>query len=438
MVLKSTGSPACVLRFANERSTPVRVLWLDYEGDEVPYGTVQPHCSFNQATYTKHPWRLRDEATGEIVGEYVGPTATLTVTVGGTRVVPGLHRVPQANVTHPVFGTYRQRGEVMGVPIMAFDCVAQEAVGLAVETMCYMLADVDNAVVTRLVEQGGEVAIIGCRQLTSDIPAHSHLKGLQCGNGGGTYDESTRGVGGHMACPVTSVGEENVLMAGDDRYPSESILVHEFAHAVMDLGLTDTPLREAIVEAYRAARESGAYNNSSYIMANESEYWAEASQAWFNATVRTDVTSGLTTREALKARDPRLAAVMARVWGDGAWRYPLTAPCPFAPFVPKPRAQQQRDYTSQSHAERLWREVQQAPGGYPAVVNGGQTVIVGGPSWGPACCGDGGGGGGLWARWAACWGCDPGRDNAASGRQPLGAQARQPILRPPSGMVAER
>ena len=32
-------------------------------------------------------------------------------------------------------------------------------------------------------------------------------------------------------------------MAGDFRYSHESILVHEFAHAVMDLGLWGHPLR---------------------------------------------------------------------------------------------------------------------------------------------------------------------------------------------------
>lgn len=32
-------------------------------------------------------------------------------------------------------------------------------------------------------------------------------------------------------------------MLDEDRYPSESILVHEFAHSVMDLGLHGTPLR---------------------------------------------------------------------------------------------------------------------------------------------------------------------------------------------------
>ena len=120
------------------------------------------------------------------------------------------------------------------------------------------------------------------------------------------------------------------------------------------------------------------------MQANASEYWAEGTQAWFEATVRegalggaarwrggqmrscgvacraggaqpstqpsvarsccqhrataagaaaapaADVTSGVNTRERVKARDPRLAALLAAVYGDGAWRYPATAPRAFA------------------------------------------------------------------------------------------------------------
>lgn len=41
------------------------------------------------------------------------------------QVLPGLVLVPQAPVEHPRWGLYKQRGEAMGIPIMAFDCVSQ-------------------------------------------------------------------------------------------------------------------------------------------------------------------------------------------------------------------------------------------------------------------------------------------------------------------------
>jgi hypothetical protein len=43
-----------------------------------------------------------------------------------------------------------------------------------------------------------------------------------------------------------------------------------------------------------------------------------------------DVTSGITTRAKLKRHDPRLASLLAAAYGDGPWRYPQTAPAPFA------------------------------------------------------------------------------------------------------------
>jgi len=61
-------------------------------------------------------------------------------------------------------------------------------------------------------------------------------------------------------------------------------------------------------------------------MANAEEYFAEMSQAWFEATVRTDVTSGVITRKELKKRDPRLAKLMRTIWGNGRWRYLDDAP----------------------------------------------------------------------------------------------------------------
>ncbi|GIM16741.1 hypothetical protein Vretimale_19340 [Volvox reticuliferus] len=70
-------------------------------------------------------------------------------------------------------------------------------------------------------------------------------------------------------------------------------------------------------------------------MENEEEYWAEGTQAWFDATIRTDVTSGVNTREKLRQRDPGLAAMMMRAYGDGSWRYPSDSPGIFRMRAPQ-------------------------------------------------------------------------------------------------------
>lgn len=43
---------------------------------------------------------------------------------------------------------------------------------VAAHTICYMLADVDDAIVARMRELGAALAIIGRQQATTDIPPH--------------------------------------------------------------------------------------------------------------------------------------------------------------------------------------------------------------------------------------------------------------------------
>lgn len=45
-----------------------------------------------------------------------------------------------------------------------------------------------------------------------------------------------RGLGGSRAQPVCVVGEQNVLFNEQNTHKAESILVHEFAHNVMNIG----------------------------------------------------------------------------------------------------------------------------------------------------------------------------------------------------------
>lgn len=49
------------------------------------------------------------------------------------------------------------------------------------------------------------------------------------------------------------------------------------------------------------------------MMKNVEEYWAEACQAWFDATVRTDVNSGINQRQILQAHDPDLSLLLEEV-----------------------------------------------------------------------------------------------------------------------------
>ena len=52
--------------------------------------------------------------------------------------------------------------------------------------------------------------------------------------------------------PCTSVGEENCLMLADDKFSTESVLVHEFGHCVMNCGF-DAEQMTLVKSLYSAA-----------------------------------------------------------------------------------------------------------------------------------------------------------------------------------------
>ncbi len=153
------------------------------------------------------------------------------------------------------------------------------------------------------------VEIIGKAQVISDLPDYADLKAKKTFDGR-SFDDGTRGVGGKNKC---SIGEENLLCLRNQKYPDEDILVHEFSHSIMYN--MDAELSGAVEAAYRNAIGRGLYPARIYMMANSSEYWAEGTQAWFDATIRRDVNGGFNTRVKLKAHDPDLAAVLERVYG---------------------------------------------------------------------------------------------------------------------------
>ncbi|KAL4431972.1 hypothetical protein ABPG77_000239 [Micractinium sp. CCAP 211/92] len=84
--LRSSTAPGLDVthRVLNQRSSPIRLYWLDYEGRAVPYGIVEPEGDVSQSTYSTHAWRICDEQSGLSLAEYVGPSATLSLLADGS------------------------------------------------------------------------------------------------------------------------------------------------------------------------------------------------------------------------------------------------------------------------------------------------------------------------------------------------------------------
>jgi hypothetical protein len=67
---------------------------------------------------------------------------------------------------------------------------------------------------------------------TTDVPEHSDLRPPEY------WDRRARGLGATRSRPSVSCGEENLLAMKGDPYSTENILIHEFAHAIHEMGLS--------------------------------------------------------------------------------------------------------------------------------------------------------------------------------------------------------
>src|SRR4029079_3904329 len=140
------------------------------------------------------------------------------------------------------------------------------------------------------------------------------------------WNRRCRGVGATLVRPACSGTEENLLQLDDDRYHGESILIHEFGHTMLVMGLDgiEPTFRADLWAAYADAMARGLFTNT-YAATNADEYWAEGVQDWFDANLTAKPANGIHneigTRAALKTYDPALARLLERVFGNDEWRW---------------------------------------------------------------------------------------------------------------------
>ncbi|KAF8071143.1 GPA3 [Scenedesmus sp. PABB004] len=358
LVTYSNSTQPITLRVINGCEHAIEVAWVDYDGEaQIFAAALAPGAAATQSSFDTHVWRLRPAAQALEVASwertYRGPSAALVVAPGGRLHVEPLPTPGDESWWRPEWGRWRPRGEVAGLAIWAFDCVCDDAVAALACTVGHMLSRARRDVLARLRAARCAFAIIGRRQATTDVPPHRFMRGA----GGRDVDATARGLGATAAVPVASCGEENLLMSGDTRYASESIAVHEAAHAVMALGFAERDL-EDVRAAYEHARTRRIYVPADcYAMENADEYWAEGTQAWFGATARTDVNGGVSSRAALRRRDPQLAALLQRVYGRNPWQYVGTCPGSFVV-----QQQQQPQQPEQQEEPQLQRRARGAGG----------------------------------------------------------------------------
>jgi len=211
---------------------------------------------------------------------------------------------------------YKKYVSAKGFPVVSSEKVRDHALLEAVYLIDHMLEgreDIRKAMIRNKVR----FVVMAYSELTTDVPEHSDLEPNRF------WDRRARGLGATRVRPAVSCGEENLLRFPGDHYQRENILIHEFAHAMHEMGLNsiDVEFDRALERQFREAMKKGLWKGK-YAATNRCEYWAEGVQSWFDTNRQNDHDHNhVDTREELKEYDPGLAAIIEKVFGDGEWRY---------------------------------------------------------------------------------------------------------------------
>ena len=205
---------------------------------------------------------------------------------------------------------------VEGFPIVASKKVPDAALQEAAVVIQHMLknrADIFH----KLAENKIRLSIMAVDERTTDLPEHSDLTPSEF------WDRRARGLGATRIRPSVSVGEENLLNNPDDPYNTESIMVHEFAHAIhlMAVNDLDPTFDQRLEKTYESAMARGLWNDK-YAAQNSREYFAEGVQSWFGTNREDDHDHNhVNTRKELVEYDPALTRLIAEVFGENDYSY---------------------------------------------------------------------------------------------------------------------
>ncbi|XP_043227798.1 uncharacterized protein LOC122384461 [Amphibalanus amphitrite] len=264
------------------------------------------HVNFEGLYYTTYA----DNNTHQEIHTPLADLATSSHSCRVVRSVPAAVR-RQLGLSH----FYQRYTEAYGIPVLSSARVPDAALRRACYIVRFLFADV-RAVRDSYRRRRGRVAVIGRAERTTQIPEHSSL--------GPAWDGRARGLGATDSAPVCTIGEENLLNYGypADRWHTEDIGLHEFAHGLHLLGaryaLPDWERR--LEAAHRAALRRGLWTNT-YAATNHIEYFAEGVQKYHNVEAYSQHPNGIhnhvSTRRALLQYDPTLHQLVAEIFPCG-------------------------------------------------------------------------------------------------------------------------
>ena len=211
---------------------------------------------------------------------------------------------------------YQKHLDVGGLPVVGSAQVSDAAIREAAWIVNQMIGHRPD-ILKAMAANKTRLAVMAYNEYTTDVPEHKHLKSRVY------WDRRARGLGATPRAPAVSCAEENLLCHPGDPYFNENICIHEFAHAIHQMGINDVDpgFDGRLRQAYENAIADGRWKDT-YAAGNRMEYWAEAVQSWFDDNRESDALHNhVNTRAELKDYDPQLARLCEQVFGDRDWRY---------------------------------------------------------------------------------------------------------------------
>ena len=228
-----------------------------------------------------------------------------------------------------------------GIQIWSCSVVNSTAVRYARMIIEGQMATAPQSILDSLSSEKTIVAIFGNSQLITDLPPFSFLRGKLTFDGR-SYS-TVNGLGGVLGNPSTGIGEKNLLWLADDPYTNgsswEVVLVHEWAHSVMDLGfsqITSTSLQSVFNATLLKYKPQFPAGKAPYAFSNSLEFWAVYSESWFESCLRTDTNLGFFSRSLVGANIPLLTSFFQSTYGSSPWAYSMASGLPQYKKKPPP------------------------------------------------------------------------------------------------------
>ena len=231
------------------------------------------------------------------------PTATPFPTVTST---------PSYQPFAPLLATSMAVGPVYVTGDQDVPETALEIAGILLAEMLQHRPDIG----VRLRMYGAFTVVASHNQTICDLPYFSDYPPAVCN----LFGEG--GAGGTLEHPITACDERNLLKEPDDPYKrgsspvGQNICVHELAHTIMDVGLTQAD-RNRIQARYQAVLHENRWSGD-FALTNALEFWAVMSQFYFwagpNRPYAPSVNHIANGPDALKKYDPVTFALLDSIY----------------------------------------------------------------------------------------------------------------------------